>query len=101
MRNRFIDPCPELNSTMQVCFSRYTHLTQVQRDVYFIVPQSPGERWALPPALRAVDGVAHRMGFPWVIGIAVVTVLALKQSFFFLLLLYPNLKGPAEAAQQC
>lgn len=54
------------------------YLAQVQRDVDLIVLQATGQGWALPPALGAIDRVAH-----WVCLVAVgsctdVTVLALQ-----------------------
>lgn len=55
-----------------------THLSQVQSDVHLIVHRSPGERRALPPALSAIDGVTHRVGLVWLIGVASVTILSLQ-----------------------
>ena len=35
------------------------YLAQVQGDVDLVVLQAPGQWWALPPALRAINGIAH------------------------------------------
>lgn len=53
------------------------YLAQVQGDVDLIVLQAAGQRWALPPALRAVDSIAHGVRLVAVGGCADVTVLAL------------------------
>lgn len=54
------------------------YLAQVQRDVDLIVFQATGQGWALPPALRAIDGVAHRVCLVAVGSCTDVTVLALQ-----------------------
>lgn len=54
-----------------------SYLAQVQGDVDLIVLQAAGQWWALPPALCAVNGIAHRMCLVAVGGCADVTVLAL------------------------
>lgn len=54
------------------------YLAQVQCDVDLIVLRATGQGWALPPALRAIDGVAHRVCLVAVGGYTDVTVLALQ-----------------------
>lgn len=54
------------------------YLAQVQCDVDLIVLQATGQGWALPPALRAVDSVAHRVCLVAVGSCTDVTVLALQ-----------------------
>ena len=53
------------------------YLAQVQGDVDLIVLQAARQWWALPPALRAVNGVAHRVRPVAVCSRADVAVLAL------------------------
>lgn len=52
-------------------------LAQVQCDVDLIVLRATGQGWALPPALRAIDGVARRVCLVAVGSYTDVTVLAL------------------------
>lgn len=54
------------------------YLAQVQRDVDLIVLQATGQGWALPPALGAIDRVAHRVCLVTVGSCTDVTVLALQ-----------------------
>lgn len=53
------------------------YLAQVQGDVDLVVLQAAGQWWALPPALCAVDSIAHGVRLVAVGGCADVTVLAL------------------------
>ena len=57
---------------------RSSHLPEVQGDVHLVVAGSSGERGALPPALCPIDRISHRVGFVWLIGVAVVTELTLN-----------------------
>lgn len=56
-----------------------SHLPQIQGDVDLVVPCARGEGGALPPVLRPVDGVGDWMGFPGVLGVAVVAELPLEK----------------------
>lgn len=56
-----------------------SYLSQVQRDVHLIVLGVAGQRRALPPALRAIDGVGDGVGAVVVPPAADVAVLTLKR----------------------
>lgn len=54
------------------------YLSQVQRDVDFVVLGAPGQRRALPPALCPVDGVGDGVGTVAVTLAAHIAVLTLR-----------------------
>lgn len=54
-----------------------THLTEVDRQINFVEFHSTRQRRRLPPLLRAVDGVFHRMR----VGRTVVALLSDKKTF--------------------
>lgn len=62
---------------VRVCV-RVWYLSQVQRDVDFVVLGAPGQRGALPPALRPVDGVGDGVGAVAVALAAHIAVLTLR-----------------------
>lgn len=61
---------------MSMCDS---YLPEVQGDVHLVVLGAAGQRRALPPSLRPVDGVGDGMGAIAVALAAGVTVLALRR----------------------
>lgn len=56
------------------------YLSKVQSDVDLVELQPPGERGALPPALRPIDGIGYGVGLVAVCRGADVAVLALLES---------------------
>lgn len=61
------------------CVLKESYLSEVQRDVHLVVLGAAGQRRALPPSLRPVDGVGDGMGAVTVALGADVTVLALRR----------------------
>lgn len=62
-----------------VCVCRKRYLSQVQRDVDFVVLGAAGQRRALPPALGPVNGVRDGVGAVAVALAAHVAVLTLRR----------------------
>lgn len=54
-----------------------THLTQIQGEVDSVVLCARGERWALPPSFRPVNRMDGRVCLLRILGVTVVTELAL------------------------
>lgn len=69
-----------LQSRAKLADSSASYLSQVQGDVHLVVLRAAGQGRALPPPLRAIDGVGDGVGAVTVPFAADVTVLTLRRN---------------------